>query len=55
MIIVFDTNVWVSAMNFKRRQSPPILALEFARNRHIIATCDDIEKEVIRILTRKFD
>jgi putative PIN family toxin of toxin-antitoxin system len=55
MIVVFDTSVWISAMHYERRQSPPILALELARNRHIIATCDEIEREIIRILTAKFD
>jgi putative PIN family toxin of toxin-antitoxin system len=55
MIVVFDTSVWVSAMHYERRQSPPILSLELARNRHIIATCDEIEQEIIRLLTAKFD
>lgn len=55
MIVVIDTSVWISAMHYERRQSPPILALELARNRHIIATCDEIEQEILRILTAKFD
>ena len=54
MIVVLDTNVWISAMHFERRQSPPILALERVRNRHIIATCNEIEEEISRILTEKF-
>lgn len=54
MIVVFDTSVWVSAMHFEQRQSPPILALERARNWHTIATCNEIEKEVSRILVGKF-
>ncbi|MGD0628741.1 MAG: putative toxin-antitoxin system toxin component, PIN family [Terracidiphilus sp.] len=54
MIVVFDTSVWISALHFKKRQSPPILALERARNRHIIATCNEIEREIHRILTEKF-
>ncbi len=55
MIVVFDTSVWISALHFDRRQSPPILALEHARNRHVIGTCDGIEEEVSRVLTEKFD
>ena len=55
MIVVIDTNVWVSAMNFANRQSPPLRALELARNRHIIATCEKIEVEISRILTEKFE
>jgi putative PIN family toxin of toxin-antitoxin system len=54
MIVVFDTNVWVSAMHFERRKSPPILALELARNRYTIATCNAIEAEISRILAAKF-
>jgi putative PIN family toxin of toxin-antitoxin system len=54
MVIVFDTSVWVSALHYERRQSPPILALEHARNRHVIAFCDGIEEEIFRILTGKF-
>ena len=55
MILVFDTSVWISAFHYERRQSPPILALERARNRHVMGTCDEIEDEVCRILTEKFD
>jgi putative PIN family toxin of toxin-antitoxin system len=54
MIVVFDTSVWVSALHFERRESAPIRALERARNRHIIASCDEIEMEISRILTGKF-
>jgi putative PIN family toxin of toxin-antitoxin system len=53
-IVAFDTSVWISALHFERRQSPPILALEAARNRHIIATCVEIEREIFRILAGKF-
>ncbi len=42
-------------MHYERRQSPPILALELARNRYIVATCDEIKQEIIRVLTTKFD
>jgi putative PIN family toxin of toxin-antitoxin system len=55
MIVVLDTNVWVSAMHFNRRQGWPILALERARIRHIIGICDGIEAEISRILSDKFD
>jgi putative PIN family toxin of toxin-antitoxin system len=55
MIVVLDTNVWISAMHFERRQSPPILALERARNRHVIASCSEIEAEILRILVKKFE
>jgi len=54
MIVVFDTSVWISAMHFVRRPSSPILALERARNHHVIAICDGIEEEIFRILTQRF-
>jgi uncharacterized protein len=54
MIVVFDSNVWVSAMHFGHRRSPPVLALEFARSRATIAICAEILEEVRRILIVKF-
>ena len=54
MLVVFDTNVWVSAMHFNRRQSAPVRALERARVRDTFAVCPEIEEEVSRILVERF-
>jgi uncharacterized protein len=54
MVVVFDTNVWISAMHFRDRRSPPVLALEYARNQATIAICAEIREEIQRILIGKF-
>ena len=54
MIVVFDTNVWVSAMHFEKRQGPPFLSLKLARKRDVIATCYELQEEIHRILVEKF-
>lgn len=54
MVVVIDSSVWVSAMHFTRRESSPVLALQYARNRDTIATCDQIVDEVRGILVDKF-
>jgi putative PIN family toxin of toxin-antitoxin system len=50
VIVVFDSNVWISAIRFK---GIPLLALDAAFLRHTIAICPEIESEVLRILTEK--
>jgi predicted nucleic acid-binding protein len=55
MIVVLDTNVCVSALQFTSTQSTPTLALAKAVNQDTIATCDAIEHELVRILMHRFN
>ena len=41
-------------MNFRDRRSPPVLALEYARNQATIAICAEIREEIQRILIGNF-
>jgi len=41
-------------MHFRDRRSPPVLALEYARNQATIAICVEICEEIQRILIEKF-
>ncbi len=52
MIVVLDTSVWISAMEFG---GVPELAAERALTRDVPAISSFIEAEVIRILVCKFD
>jgi putative PIN family toxin of toxin-antitoxin system len=54
VIVVLDTNVWISALQFADRRGTPTRALEKAMSEDIIATCPEIEAEILRVLTRKF-
>lgn len=54
MIVVIDTNVWISALQFAKDRSTPTLALEKAMNEDVIATSDEIDAEIVRVLTKKF-
>lgn len=54
MIVVIDTSVWVSALQFAKHRSTPTLALEKAMRDDVIATCDEIDAEIVRVLTEKF-
>jgi uncharacterized protein len=51
LIVLFDTNVWVSALHFSKGFSTPRQALELGKHRDVIATCDEIEEEIRRVLT----
>ncbi len=53
MIVVVDTNVWISAPQFAKRRGTPTLALEKAMSEDVIATCDEIDAEIVRVLTEK--
>ena len=55
MIVVLDTNVAVSALQFVTKQGTPTRALEKAVNEETIATCDEIDAELVRILAEKFE
>jgi uncharacterized protein len=41
VIVVIDTNVWISALPFAKRRGTPTLALEKAMSEDVIATCDE--------------
>jgi uncharacterized protein len=54
VIVVLDTNVWISALQFANRRGTPTRALEKAMSEDIIATSPEIEAEILRVLTQKF-
>ena len=54
MIVVLDTNVWVSALAFAKQNGTPPRALAKAMRDDVIASCDEIEHEILRVLTEKF-
>jgi uncharacterized protein len=54
VIVVIDTNVWISAFQFAKGRGTSTLALEKAMNEDVIATCDEIDAEIVRVLTEKF-
>ncbi len=54
MTVVIDTNVWISALQFAKNRGTPTLALEKAMSEDVIATCDEIDAEILRVLTEKF-
>jgi len=51
VIVVFDSSIWVSAVQFG---GTPMLTVDLGVLEGKIATCDGIESEVRRILTKKF-
>jgi putative PIN family toxin of toxin-antitoxin system len=54
LIVVVDTNIWVSALQFGRNQGPPAQALAKATQQDTIAIADEIEAEVFETLVEKF-
>lgn len=54
MIVVLDTNVWISALHFAKRRGTPTRALEKAMSEDEIAICGEIEEEILRVLIEKF-
>jgi uncharacterized protein len=54
VIVVIDTNVWISALQFAKHRGTPTRALEKAISEDVIATCDEIDAEIARVLTEKF-
>jgi uncharacterized protein len=54
VIVVIDTNVCISALQFAKRRGTPTLALVKAMSEDMIATCDEIDGETVRVLTEKF-
>jgi uncharacterized protein len=54
MIVVVDSNVAVSGLHFASKWGIPTRALEKAVNEDTIATCGEIDFELVRVLTEKF-
>ncbi len=54
MIVVLDTNVWISALQFAKRRGIPAKALAKAMSEDVIASCAEIEAEILRVLIQKF-
>ena len=54
MIVVLDTNVWISALHFASRKGTATRVLERAITQDTIAICAPAENEIHRILTSKF-
>lgn len=54
MIVILDTNVCVSAFHFLLKRGTPVLALEKATEKDVIVLCDEIESEIVRVLSEKF-
>jgi len=55
MIVVLDSNVIVSALQFGSRISSPVLALAKATKQDRVAASSEMRNEVFRILVEKFD
>jgi uncharacterized protein len=53
LIVVLDTNVWISALVFSKPGSVPIRALERAVNQDTLATSRELRAEIHRILTER--
>jgi uncharacterized protein len=54
VIVVLDTNVWISALQFAKDGSTPTRALQKAVSQDVIASCPEIEAEILRVLIEKF-
>ena len=54
MIVVLDSNGSVSALQFASKWGTPTQALEKAVNEDVIATSDEIDAELVRVLTERF-
>jgi hypothetical protein len=48
VIVVLDTNVWISALQFAKHRGTPTQALAKAMSEDIIATCGEIESDFSR-------
>ena len=54
MIVVVDTNVWISALHFSRPDAIPFRALDRAARVDTIAICPEIESEILIVLEVRF-
>lgn len=50
MIVVVDTNVWISAFHFGGPTGTPFLAVNRAATDDTMATCSEIEEELVSTL-----
>jgi predicted nucleic acid-binding protein len=50
MIVVVDTNIWISALHFSGSDGIPLRALHKAARVDTIATCEEIENEISIVL-----
>jgi putative PIN family toxin of toxin-antitoxin system len=55
VIVVIDTNIWISALCFGNPNSTFRRVLETARTHHQIAIAREIEAEIVQTLVRKFE
>ena len=55
MIVVIDTSVWISALQFGRAQTNPSRAVERGLRSDDLATCAEINAEILRVLVEKFN
>ncbi len=53
MIVVIDTNVWISALLFSGPDSVPNRALRRAVRDDILAVCEELDDEIVRVLREK--
>ena len=54
MIIVIDTSIWLSALQFGKKQTVPIRAVEKALRSDTLATSSPMNAEIRRVLQEKF-
>lgn len=54
MIVVIDTNVWISALLNTSGSSKPLQATIKGLQQHIVAISSPIQDEIVRVLTQKF-
>jgi putative PIN family toxin of toxin-antitoxin system len=54
VIVVIDANVWVSALQFGGKLTKPVRAVERALRNNTLATTQEINAEIRRILVEKF-
>jgi putative PIN family toxin of toxin-antitoxin system len=54
MIVVFDSSVWISALQFSGPLGRPGQAIKKATRECTIAICPELESETLSILTEKF-
>jgi uncharacterized protein len=54
VIVVLDTNVWISALQFAKQCGIPAKALAKAMSEDVIASCAEMEAEILRVLIQKF-
>ena len=51
MILVFDSSIWISAIKYG---GTPLAAILRALDADTIATCNELEDEVVRVASEKF-